>query len=136
MPSKYNLDKCPCGSGLPYKECCGKLHSGEKIAQNPEELLRGRFSGYALGVGEYVRDSWHPDFRPNLTPKQMVSDLKKMKLTKLEILDTKIEGNTGKIDYIARFRIGVRYGALHEAANYVYENGKWFYTDGKVFDDE
>ena len=61
---------CPCGSGTPYDACCGVLHRGERQAATPEELMRSRYSAYALGDLGYVDRTWHPRTRPDaITPR-------------------------------------------------------------------
>lgn len=127
---KYDLTKCPCGSGKPYQECCEELHSGKRQAETPTELLRGRYTAYALQNGDYVKASWHPDFCPAVPPRFMVSDYRKIKLTRLEILREEITGDTGVVEYIARLRVGTRFDYIHEIAIYVKTGGRWYYTDG------
>ena len=80
--------------------------------------------------GDYVKNSWHPDFCPAVPGRFMVSDYKKIKLTRLEILREEITGDTGVVEYIARLRAGTRFDYIHEVANYVRTGGKWYYTDG------
>ena len=37
---------CPCGSTKEYSSCCEPLLKGEKIAVNPLELLRSRYTAH------------------------------------------------------------------------------------------
>ena len=55
---------CPCGSPS-YDACCGRLHRGEEQAATPEELMRSRYSAYAVGDSDYVFRTWHPRTRPD-----------------------------------------------------------------------
>lgn len=43
------IEPCPCGSGLGYMKCCGKLHtdSAEFAKATPEQIVRARYSAYA-----------------------------------------------------------------------------------------
>ncbi|MEE8588889.1 MAG: YchJ family metal-binding protein, partial [Sulfurimonadaceae bacterium] len=45
---------CPCGSDKEYAHCCEPLHLGLKKAQTPEELMRSRYSAFAIGEAEYL----------------------------------------------------------------------------------
>lgn len=40
---------CPCGSGISYMKCCGKLHSDENVyaTATAEQVVRARYSAYA-----------------------------------------------------------------------------------------
>ena len=43
------VEACPCGSGLGYMKCCGKIHKNadEFAAATPEQIVRARYSAYA-----------------------------------------------------------------------------------------
>jgi SEC-C motif-containing protein len=56
--------RCPCGTGLPYGECCGRLHDGSATAATAEQLMRSRFSAFAVADPRYLLDTWHPTSRP------------------------------------------------------------------------
>src|SRR5206468_6493939 len=43
--------RCPCGSPLPYDDCCGRLHVGT-AAPTAEALMRSRYSAFATGNAE------------------------------------------------------------------------------------
>ena len=44
---------CPCGKGL-YKDCCEPLHSGKTRAVHAEQLMRSRYSAFALQQIGYI----------------------------------------------------------------------------------
>lgn len=57
-------EKCPCGSGIKYKKCCGLYHKG-KIPKNGLELMKSRYSAYVYGDVHYIIKTTHkehPDF--------------------------------------------------------------------------
>ena len=56
--------RCPCGSGLPLGECCGRLHDGTATAATAEQLMRSRYSAFVLGDAAYLLATWHPSTRP------------------------------------------------------------------------
>lgn len=56
--------RCPCLSGLPYDECCGRLHREDSHAATTEQLMRSRFSAFAVGDAEYLLATWHRATRP------------------------------------------------------------------------
>ena len=61
-------DGCPCGSGEPFGRCCLALHRGERQAGTAEQLMRARYSAYAVGDLGYVWQTWHPRTRPPALP--------------------------------------------------------------------
>jgi SEC-C motif-containing protein len=40
---------CPCGGGA-YSSCCGPLIAGEQLAATAEQLMRSRYSAFALAA--------------------------------------------------------------------------------------
>lgn len=50
---------CPCGTGRVYTQCCQLLHLGQ-AAVNAEQLMRSRYSAYALGLVDYLVSSTLP----------------------------------------------------------------------------
>jgi SEC-C motif-containing protein len=109
---------CPCGSPS-YDECCGPLHRGEREAATPEELMRSRYSAYAVGDDGYVWRTWHPRTRPTEVGASGIT------WTGLEILDA---AGT-EVEFVAHHEGG----SLHERSRFEQRAGRWFYVDGDVF---
>ncbi|WP_395108377.1 YchJ family protein [Actinomadura sp. SCN-SB] len=63
MP-KRSSRPCPCGLPATYQDCCGRLHRGEARAKTAEELMRSRFSAFAVRDAAYLLATWHPATRP------------------------------------------------------------------------
>lgn len=56
------IDVCPCGSGLGYMKCCGKLHADSSAYGNAaaEQVVRARYSAYAKREIDFIIGSTHP----------------------------------------------------------------------------
>jgi SEC-C motif-containing protein len=125
-------DACPCGSGEPCGRCCLALHRGERQAATAEQLMRSRYSAYAVGDLDYIWQTWHPRTRPDaLTPDGGLI------WAGLEILDT-VDGGpedqTGEVEFRAHYRDERRSGTLHERSRFAVRARRWFYVDGELFD--
>jgi SEC-C motif-containing protein len=127
------LRRCPCGTGLPYAECCGRLHEGTADAATAEQLMRSRYSAFATGDARYLLDTWHSTTRP---PSLEVDPA--VRWTGLEVLATSgggllaVEGTVEfRAHYVAGGVVagGVR-GDQHEDSRFVRENHRWRYLDG------
>lgn len=115
---------CPCGSGLAFSECCEPLHQGQSAA-SAEALMRSRFSAFAIRNTAYLSQSWHPSTRPA----SLELDANEQWL-RLDIL------SRGKdwVEFQAIFRENTQshdFFVLKEKSRFKYEQGHWFYLDGK-----
>jgi len=123
-------DQCPCGSGDTYGGCCLPLHAGEREAATAVQLMRARYSGYAVGELDYVWRTWHPRTRP-----REVAQGGRLEWTGLEIVDT-MAGQPGDAEGVVEFRAhhrdGRRRGVLHERSRFAVRARRWFYVDGDV----
>ena len=120
--------RCPCGTALPYDECCGPLHDGTTTAATAEQLMRSRYSAFAVGDPGYLLATWHPTTRPRTL------DLDRdVRWTGLDVLAT--TGGTmltaeGTVEFRASYVRGRDAGAQHENSRFVREGGQWRYLDG------
>ncbi len=118
--------RCPCLSGLPYAECCEPLHRGETGAPTAEQLMRSRFSAFAVGDAPYLLATWHPSTRPStleLDPE--------LRWYRLDILDRTAGGpldSHGEIEFEAHWRSPETRGSQHERSAFVREGARWFYV--------
>lgn len=58
---------CPCGQAIPYKRCCYRYHRGA-TAPTADEVVRARYTAYAVSNLAYLRQTTHPNsphHRPN-----------------------------------------------------------------------
>lgn len=63
-PARPTPATCPCGLPAAYDDCCGRLHRGQAPATTAEQLMRSRYSAFAVGDEAYLLRSWHPTTRP------------------------------------------------------------------------
>ncbi|WP_435824432.1 YchJ family protein [Nocardiopsis dassonvillei] len=118
---------CPCGGPSVYRDCCGRLHSGRATASTAEQLMRSRYSAFAVGDRDHLLRTWHPSTRPrrlNLDPGT--------EWVRLEILST--TGGTpfhneGTVAFRASYREDARDEALVENSRFVRHEGAWVYLD-------
>lgn len=122
--------RCPCGTGLPTAECCGPLHRGERTAGTAEQLMRSRFSAFAVGDAAYLRRSWHPSTRPA----DLVLD-GDVHWYRLDVLATSGGGafdTTGTVEFEAFWRGPDGRGSMREVSRFRRGPDGWQYVDGDV----
>jgi SEC-C motif domain protein len=115
---------CPCGSGEPYDACCGPVVRNERPADTAEELMRSRYTAFALGDVDHVFRSWHPATRPD--DLDALPDLEWVGLEVLEVVDGGPTEDAGVVE----FRATHTRGTQHERSRFVRRAGRWVYLDG------
>lgn len=126
---------CPCGTGSNFTACCGRLITGRAQARTAEELMRSRYSAYAIGDLDYVFRTWHPKTRP-----PDVSPAPGITFAGLEVSEIVAGGpddDMGVVEFTARLR-GPDGGLaeMHERSRFSRRAGRWMYVDGAVPDVE
>src|SRR6187431_2086502 len=66
------MSLCPCSSGKRYTDCCKPLHKGQREAATAGELMRSRYSAFALKELGYLWRTLHPDHPDRSRPEAEV----------------------------------------------------------------
>jgi SEC-C motif-containing protein len=98
-------------------------------AATAEQLMRSRYSAFAMNDAAYLLRSWHSSTRParlDLDPGT--------RWTRLEILGT--TGGTafntdGTVEFIAHYTESGHAGSLRENSSFVREDGNWVYVNAR-----
>ena len=55
-------EKCPCGTTKDalYQDCCAPFHSGNKVPQQPLEVLKTRYTAFYFRLVPYIIQTTHP----------------------------------------------------------------------------
>ena len=118
---------CPCGSGDPLDDCCGRYHQGHP-APTAEALMRSRYSAFVRENAAYLLATWHASTRP--------AQLDFEPGAKWLGLEVRAGAQTGEhsaeVEFVARYRVGGRAVRLHERSRFVREQGRWYYVDGDL----
>ncbi|MEO7422540.1 MAG: YchJ family metal-binding protein [Ornithinibacter sp.] len=127
---------CPCGGvppGATLDACCGPLVRGEALAATAEQLMRSRYTAYAVAAGDHLFRTWHARTRPtDVEPDPWV---RWEGLELLDVVDGGEDDATGVVEYRARWITGEgathQRGELHERSSFVRRAGRWMYVDGE-----
>lgn len=112
---------CPCGRA-DFGRCCGPILRGAP-ARTAEDLMRARFSAFALGDAAFVAAT-------QAAP--LSGPLPAVRWTKLKI--ERVEGGgsddaTGCVEFRAFFLAGRKRQVLHETSRFARRGGQWIYRD-------
>lgn len=130
--SKYK--PCPCQSDSMYHKCCGPYHSGE----NPKsalELMRARFSAFALNNPDYIIDTTHEDNPEkigdlNEWKKDLHNFSEKVNFDSLKIEEFIDGESTATVTFTAFLSQEGKDASFTEKSTFKKENGQWLYLKG------
>ncbi|WP_308457269.1 YchJ family metal-binding protein [Microbacterium sp. Ru50] len=120
-------DPCPCGGGS-FGSCCGPVLDG-RAAQTAEQLMRSRYTAFAVRDGAHLARTWHPVTRPD----DIESDGPEQ-WTGLTVVRAAggPDDTEGTVEFTARWRSGTDSGELHEVSRFTRIRGRWLYVGGVV----
>lgn len=141
--------RCPCGGGnrrFSTADCCGPLLRGERLAATADQLMRSRYSAFALGdVDHLLRTQAHDRSPHQPEPERrraLEETCRRVRWLRLEILVTEAGGHLdleGTVTFAAHYqqsdgRRGVaRRGLMRECSRFGREGGRlegaWLYLE-------
>ena len=127
-------ENCPCGSEKSFHQCCEPIISGEKIAPDPESLMRSRYTAYTLANIDYIVASMRGKAAKNFNQAEAKTWAKQVEWKGLSVIkasDTHPEKATGQVEFIAEYTLENQTHKIHELSDFEKIDGQWFYIDGK-----
>ena len=119
--------------GASVSQCCGPVVAGERSAGTAEELMRSRYTAYALLDGDHLFRTWHPRTRTDDAQPDP-----RVRWERLEVLDVVAGGaddDAGIVEFRAHWVSDddgpTRRGALHERSRFTRRAGRWVYLSAE-----
>ena len=125
------FDKCPCGSGSSFGDCCEPIVSGQRKAKTAEQLMRSRYTAYVMKKVDYLVQTTHPDARPRDLEKSIRKWMKQVEWLKLHIVATEEGAESdcaGHVEFIAEYLADTGPGRHHECSTFEKIEDEWYYV--------
>ena len=126
------LDICPCGSDMLFSECCEPYILQRKLPSSPEALMRSRFSAYVKKAYAYIVNTYTVASKQNLTVANIAEASKDTTWIKLEVMSAYEQDEHGEVEFIAFYKVGHRFYAMHELSRFIKEDKRWRYVNGDM----
>lgn len=130
MKTPRPIDRCLCGSGSLFADCCGSYLDGAVPAPTAVALMRSRYVAYALEREPYLLATWHESTRPASLDLPAEPQPRWIRLAVMR--DVQQGANHAQVEFVAHYKLGGRAYRLHETSRFVCEGGRWFYIDGDI----
>ena len=133
-------DICPCGSLKKYKKCCKPFHDKITFPKTALELMKSRFSAFAVLIADYIIFTTHEnnsDYISDLKSwnQDIMNFSKNTRFERLEILDF-IEG---EVESFVTFKATLFQNNTDikniKKSRFLKVEDKWFYVDGQFLDE-
>lgn len=124
---------CPCTSKKTYDRCCSPFHAGTAAPETAEQLMRSRFSAYALGKVDYLIGTRPEAKRAEESREELATYCKAVSCVGLKIIAKDKGGKedaTGVVTFHASLQTNGRRSLHIETSTFARENGRWVYVDG------
>ena len=121
---------CPCGQGN-YQHCCQPLHVGQANAESASQLMRSRYSAFALQQIDYIVQTTALGQQASLNVDAITDWSKSIQWLKLEVLNSneKIDKNHAQVEFKAHYHDGKQTQIHHEISHFVQHQARWYFLD-------
>ena len=124
---------CPCGQG-DYASCCAPLHQGQTTAATAEQLMRSRYSAFALQQIDYIVQTTAPGQQADLDIPALRDWSTANRWLGLQIINVqpRLGKHHAKVEFIARYHDGQQLQQHQELSSFVQSAGQWFFLDPTI----
>jgi len=133
--------QCPCGSTLPFKQCCQTIIKNKK-ATTAEQLMRSRYSAYATNNAQYLYDSYATISQQEQSVSEIEHWAKQCQWLELSILTSADYNDYSTVEFSANYLQQNKLYQLHELSKFIQEpeqeqkqtleHLQWRYLDGQI----
>ena len=130
---------CPCGGGsegASYARCCQLLHRQERAAATAEQLMRSRYSAFALAEIDHLLRTQPSEAPVQARRRSLEASCRKLRWLGLEIVATEAGGPDdleGTVTFLAHYNTAGKRGTLRECSRFAREGGRpdgaWLYLE-------
>ena len=132
--------KCPCGSDNKFSSCCQPFINKQQQPKTAEQLMRSRYSAYAIKNSEYI----YQTYAISKQPENAITDIKEwaeqttwlsLQILPLEPELDNVKDNEQKFYYVefcADYLTDNEVWQMHECSRFIIEDDQFKYLDGDV----
>lgn len=126
---------CPCGSNKLLSTCCEPIINLTQVASCSEQLMRSRYTAYALKNYQYIYNTYAEKVRHS----QSITDIKSWcnatKWLRLEVHPLEA-AHKDKVSFTAYYLYEKGFYKMSEISLFIQEKQEWRYHSGDVFGED
>ena len=124
---------CPCGYPAQYKNCCGQYIENDSTPDTAEQLMRSRFSAFALAEYDYLLATTAEAKKRVEALRQLERSNEGCRWLSLEIISKQageLSDGDGLVEFVAMYFQDGKVASMHEVSSFKKVNNGWLYIDG------
>lgn len=124
---------CPCGQGH-YVQCCQPLHLGHTSAQTATQLMRSRYSAFAMQQINYIVKTTALGQQHALNVAELTTWSQSNQWLRLEVLNAneKLDKTHALVEFNAYYHDGTSFHLHHEISHFVKHENLWYFLDPTI----
>lgn len=122
---------CICNSEKLSRDCCEQYISGQKLAPDPESLMRSRYTAYTQANIEYIVATMRGAALVGFNSDEAAQWAKEAKWLRLQVLNAPAVAageDKGIVEFKAHYLLQGRKQLLHEISAFERVDGRWYYV--------
>jgi len=129
------MESCACGSEKKFATCCGPFINGESYPLTAEQLMRSRYTAYAICEIPYILATTHSDTCGLYNATSIREWASSSQWQRLQIIST-LKGlehdEMGYVEFKAYYLDDTNKSLVHyEYSTFKKESGVWYFVEGK-----
>jgi SEC-C motif-containing protein len=114
---------------MTYPACCGPLHSGAAVAETALQLMRARYSAFAVRDADFLLATWHPATRPASVDLNPAIEWQRLRI--LGLTGGSEDDDAGTVEFVAHYWDAAhsQYGRQHENSRFARQGRGWLYVE-------
>lgn len=122
------MENCYCGAATPFIECCARYIKGTQTAKTALDLMRSRYTAYAIRDVDYLLCTTHSSTRNLQSRASILEWATSNQWIKLQIIENTADTVEFKAFYLNK---ALHMEVHHEFSRFKWENQEWYYVDGE-----
>jgi SEC-C motif-containing protein len=126
---------CYCGSLKEFETCCQPFLNGTEAPQNSEQLMRSRYSAYAIKDADYIYNTYSKTVYSQNSLLDIKEWAEQCQWYKLEVIATELTDTQEQfVEFKACYIQGGNSYLMHEKSRFLKEDKQWRYVDGDIIE--
>ena len=119
---------CPCGLPAEYDYCCGRFIERRALPDNPESLMRSRYTAFTQANMQYIRYTMRGKPLKNFNAQATRAWASRVTWLGLTVYFSETIGNRGTVSFSAKFDDNGVPGDITEVSQFYRAGSVWYYT--------